>query len=204
MGKRHSRSAFTMVELLVVILSIAAFRPTYAEAQTNQDEVKDKIIAIQTQVVDLTNPLEPLFNKQFLAMRKSMSIRTARKIVELIKAGSLTQTQSDIGVLLLSGLDQRLYWHFTAVLLTTNTDEEALDTMLNPPLPYGPGYANSCQYDAYRKKLLALKAAAQLGPAVMNDLNLILSGEASSIYGDYLKHPDKYNYPPPSEFNGNQ
>lgn len=188
----------------ILLLLLVVIRPACGENQTNRDDVKAEIIVIQEQVVDLTNPLEPLFNKQFLKMRKSMSASTARKIVGLIEKGDLTPTQSDIAVLLLSNLDQQIYWHVTQELLTTNTDNEALDTLLIPPLPYGPGYANSYKYEFYYKKLLALKAIRQWGCAVKSDLDLVLSGEASCIYADYLKHPDKYGYRSPDQYMGNQ
>ena len=177
-----------------------------ADQSTNSDQIKIKntIVAIQNQVEDLTDPLEPLFCKEFVAARKSMSRNTAVQIVKLIRQRALTTVQSDIGVLLLSGLNERTYWVVTEQLLTTNTEDEVLDSILNPPLPYGPGYANSFKVQVFYKKLHALEAAAQCGPSAKVDLNMILSGEASRIYADYLKHPDRYGYRSPNDYNGNQ
>jgi hypothetical protein len=190
-GKRYNDRSRHQVSigLLFILLSLNAVRTAYGEDQTNQDKVKAEIISIQKQVVDLTNPLEPLFDKQFVAMRKSMSVGTAKKIVELIESGSLAPMQSDIAVLLLSGLDQQIYWHFTESLLSTNIDGDTLDDLLSPPFPYGPGYANAFRFKEYKDKLLALKEKRP-----DQNLDLILSGEASRTYLDYLKHPEKYGY----------
>lgn len=174
-----------------------------ADQTTNSDQIKNTIVSIQNQIVDLTNPLEPLFCKEFVAARKSMTRTTALQIVEFIRQGKLKRVQSDIGVLLLSGLKERTYWVVTEQLLTTNTDDEVLGCLLDPPFPYGPGYANSDKVKALCKKLLALNATGQSGPSTKSALESILNGEDSRDYADYLKHPDRYGYLAPNDYGGN-
>lgn len=166
--------------------------------QTNHIPIKEIIVSIQKEIVDLTNPLEPLHCKQFLTIRKSMSESTAQQIVQLIRQGDLTLTQADIGVLLLSGLKEQTYWVVTEPLLTTNTENDVLDDLLSPPFPYGPGYANTYRIEFIKKRLLQLKEQ-RLGNtnsiSYLNDIiDFTLSGENSKAYADYLKHPDAYGY----------
>lgn len=161
---------------------------------TDNDPVKNTILSIQKEVVDLTAPVEPLYCKTFLTARKSMSKETAEQIIKLIQHGDLTVTQSEIGVLLLSGLPERVYWKSTEQLLTTTTPEGILETILNQPLPYGPSYANAYKEEKYSKILLELKNDKNCSRELKPILDLILSGKASKIYEDYLKHPDKYGY----------
>jgi hypothetical protein len=187
----------------IAISSILCANFVLAGQPTNSNQIKNTIISIQYQVTDLTDPLLPFFCKDFIAARNSMSMSNAVQIVELIRQGNLSPVQSDIGVLLLSGLDEHTYWVVTEQLLNTNTDESVLDDLLGPPMPYGPGYANAYKNGALYKKLAGLKAAREWGSAVEADLNLILSGEASGIYTDYLKHPAKYGYRPRHKYNGN-
>lgn len=169
--------------------------PICSAQTTNDVQIKDVIVSIQKEIVDLTNPLEPLFNRQFVATRKVMTEKTARQIVQLIRQGVLTNdTQADVGVLLLSGLKERSYWIVTQPLLTTNTNPEVLHSVLDPPFPYGLGYANTYKIPWYRNRLLHLKAQRPDG-----DFDLILSGEDAKDYADYLKNPQKYGYPSPDQ-----
>jgi hypothetical protein len=210
MMRLGAKSIMSVVFAKVYIITAATFcvlfhaASAFGDQSTNSDQIKGTIISIQDQIVDLTNPLEPLFCKEFFEARKSMSRTTALQIVELIRQRKLNQTQSDIGVLLLSGLNERTYWVVTEKLLATNTDDEVLHDLLSPPFPYGPAYANSYKVPALYKKLLALKATGQCGPCAAFDLNSIVIGEDATDYADYLKHPDRYGYPPPGEFNGQQ
>lgn len=158
-------------------------------AQTNDVPIKGIIISIQQDVGDLTARLDPLHVKQFVDARKTMSQKTAKEIVGLIRRGELTTTQADIGIYLLSGLKEQTYWVVTQPLLTTNTENEVFDTVLNPPFPYGPGYAHTYKIEFIRKRLLQLK---EQRPDY--NLDLILSGENSRDYADYLKHPDAHGY----------
>jgi hypothetical protein len=64
------------------IITIAALSILFqvgiaGDQTTNSDQIKNTIVSIQNQVVDLTNPLEPFFCKEFVATRKSMSRMTA-------------------------------------------------------------------------------------------------------------------------------
>jgi len=95
----------------------------------------------------------------------------------------------EIGVLLLSSLKQQTYWVVTEPLLTTNTEEEVLDTVVSPPFPFGPGYANTYKIEYFKERLLQLKTQRP-----DDNLDLILSGEDSRGYSDYLKHPHAYGY----------
>ncbi len=173
--------------------------PNCRAQTTNEAQIKDVIISIQTEIVDLTNPLEPLFNKQFVATRKAMTEKTARQIVQLIREGVPTNVQADVGILLLSGLKEQTYWIVTQPLLTTNMvtntqDPFVMEDLLSPPFPYGPGYANTYKIQWYRERLLHLKTQR---PDV--NFDLILSGEDARDYADYLKNPEKYGYPGPDQ-----
>jgi hypothetical protein len=174
---------------IAAMLCLLCANPICGAQTTNDLPIKEVIISIQERIVDLTDPVEPLYNAKFLATRKAMTEQTARQIVELIRQGVLTNTQADIGVLLLSGLKEQTYWIVAEPLLTTNTDQGILDTVLSPPFPYGPGYANAYKIQWYKDRLLRLKAQRP-------DFNFdfILSGKDAKSYADFLKHPDKYGY----------
>jgi len=182
--KRH-------VTIVALLCLLGHSNPVRAQQATNEAQIKDVIVSIQNDIVDLTDPLEPLHNAQFVAMRKGMTEKNAREIVQLIRRGILTNTQADIGVLLLSGLKERTYWVVTIPLLTTNIDAYALQDVLDPPFPYGPGYADTYKIEWFKKRLLVLEGRdTEIAP----EIELILSGEDSRDYADYLKHPGKYGY----------
>ena len=169
--------------------------PVCSAQTTNEAQIKDAIVSIQKYVVDLTDGLVLLHDAQFVAIRKAMTEKTARQIVQLLRQGALTNdTQADVGVLLISGLKERSYWIVTQPLLTTNTNPEVLHSMLSPPFPYGPGYANTYKIQWYRNRLLQLKAQKPDGY-----YDLILSGEDARDYADYLKNPEAYGYPRPDQ-----
>jgi hypothetical protein len=174
---------------IAAMLCLLCINPVCGAQTTNDVQIKEVIVSIQKQIVDLTNPLEPMFNAKFTAARNAMTEQTARQIVELIRQGVLTNTEADLGVLLLSGLKEQTYWVVTEPLLTTNTDWEVMGTLLCPPFPYGPGYANTYKIEWYKNRLLQLKAQKP-----NTDFDFILSGEDAKSYADYLKHPDKYGY----------
>ena len=177
------------VTIAVIFCFLCNFAVVQADQTTNDIQIKDVIVSIQMRIVDLTDALEPLHDAQFVVTRKAMTEKTARQIVKLIRQGNLTTTQADIGVLLLSGLKEQTYWVVTNPLLTTNTESEVLDDVLGPPFPYGPGYANTYQIKWFQKRLLQLKAQRP-----DDNLDLILSGEDSKTYADYLKNPHAYGY----------
>jgi hypothetical protein len=180
--------------MMVVMLCLLGFNPICGAQTTNDVQIKEVIASIQTQITDLTDSLEPLYNAKFLATRNAMTEPTARQIVELIRQGVLTNnTQADIGVLLLSGLKEQTYWVVTEPLLTTNTDEEVMGTLLCPPFPYGPGYANTYKIAWYKNRLLRLRDESHHDNGTP-DFDFILSGEDAKSYADYLKHPHKYGY----------
>ena len=172
---------------------LCSVNPFCSAQTTNEAQIKGVIISIQKDITDLTDPLEPLYDVQFVATRKAMTEQTAQQIVQLIRQGVLTNTQADIGVLLLSGLREQTYWVVTVPLLTTNMDEEVLDTLLDPPFPYGPGYANVYKIEFVKKRLLQLKDESRHDNGTP-DFDFILSGEDAKAYADYLKHPDRYGY----------
>jgi hypothetical protein len=176
----------TITALLCLFCNINSVRGDQA---TTNLPIKQAIVSIQERIVDLTNPLDPLYDKQFVSLRKSMSENNAKQIVELIRHGNLTTTQADIGALLLSGLKEQTYWVVTEPLLTTNTDEQILEDILSPPFPYGPGYANTYKIEYFRKRLVLLKTERP-----DSTFDLILSGYDSKTYADYLKHPHAYGY----------
>jgi hypothetical protein len=147
------------VTIATMLCALFYISPVCSAQTTNDVQIKDVIVSIRQQITDLTDELEPLYDKQFVATRKAMTEKTARQIVELIRHGALTNdTQVDIGVLLLSGLKEQSYWIVTQSLLTTNTNPEVLHSMLDPPFPYGPGYANAYKIQWYRNRLLQLEA----------------------------------------------
>lgn len=160
----------------------------------SDDAIKGTILSVQIEVGDLTNPAEPLNCKRFLAARKSMSKETARQIVKLIERGALTNTQSEIAVLLLSSLPEAIYWRITEPLVVAKTEQDVLKAVLLPPLPYGPGYANAFREDDYSNKLVDLRDDPKCARELKAILDLILSRRASKIYRDYLKHPGLYGY----------
>jgi hypothetical protein len=156
---------------IAAMLCLLCINPVCGAQTTNDVQIKEVIVSIQKQIVDLTNPLEPMFNAKFTAARNAMTEQTARQIVELIRQGVLTNTEADLGVLLLSGLKEQTYW------------------VVTEPFPYGPGYANTYKIEWYKNRLLQLKAQKP-----NTDFDFILSGEDAKSYADYLKHPDKYGY----------
>jgi len=188
-GDRHSVIMKMHVPIAVMFCFLCNLAPVRADQATNDIQIKSIIVSIQKEIVDLTDPVEPLYDAQFVATRKAMTEGTARQIVKLIHQGDLTTTQAEIGVLLLSSLKQQTYWVVTEPLLTTNTEEEVLDTVVSPPFPFGPGYANTYKIEYFKERLLQLKTQRP-----DDNLDLILSGEDSRGYSDYLKHPHAYGY----------
>lgn len=166
-----------------------------AQVPDGQQQVKAAIVSIQQRIWDLTNPLEPFHCKQFVSIRKSISDDTGKQIVMLIKNGQLTTTQSEVGVGLLTGLSEAHYWNITSALLTTNTPEEILLSVINMPMPYGPCFANAYTNEMYKTMLSTLKSNSG-STRIKDSLDFILSGEAAKTYQDYLKHPDRYGYSP--------
>jgi hypothetical protein len=181
------------VAITALLCLFCNINPVRGGQTTNDLQIKQAIVSMQGRIVDLTDPLQPLYDEQFVSLRKSMSEKTARQVVELIRHGNLTATQADIGALLLSGLKEQTYWVVTESLLTTNTDEQILEDILSPPFPYGPGYANTYKIEYFRKRLLLLKTESP-GSHFDSTFDLILSGEDSKDYADYLKHPHDYGY----------
>ena len=62
-------------------------------------------------------------------------------------------------------------------------------TLLNPPFPYGPGYANAYKIKWFKERLIQLKTQRP-----DTDLDFVLSREDSKRYADYLENPQDYNY----------
>lgn len=181
----------TMLFLLIVVIfySLVLFgQPAHG------DPIEETIASIQKEIGDLTNPVEPLNSKAFLAARRSMTKETAERIIKLIQQNRISGTQSEIGVLLLSGLPEDIYLNTTRPLVVVSTQGDVLKDLLMPPLPYGPGYANACKKPEFKEVLVGLKTNAACDKEVKTALDLIISGEASRIYSDYRKHPDQYGY----------
>jgi hypothetical protein len=182
-----------IVFLLITISLYISSLPLYGQP-TNDDSIRATIVFVQEEIVDLTNPLEPLNCKKFVAARRSLTQETADQIVKLIQHGNLSNTQSEIGALLLSGLPEDNYLKTTKQLIAATTQEEVLNTLLMPPLPYGPGYANACKENELKTMLVALRSNPACSQEVKAVLDFIMSGKASSNYSDYKKHPDQYGY----------
>jgi len=183
----------THISILMLCL-IYSSNPAQCSELMDTNLIKSEILSVQKEVVDLTNPVEPLNSKTFLAIRKAMSEAIAGQIIEMVRQEDLTNTQAEIGVLLLSKLPEETYFRITEQLITTNTEEGILDLLLMPPLPYGPGYANAYKNDKYKNRLAEIRDNTKCGQELKATLDLILSGKASHIYADYLKHPDQYGY----------
>jgi len=187
-----------IMNALKAILLIAVLLHTpnpYLFGQPMQDDsIKSTILSVQKEIVDLTDPVEPLRCKKFVAARTLMTSETAEQIIKLIQQGSLSGTQSEIGVILLSGLPEAAYLKTTEQLIAPTTQKDVLNALLMPPLPYGPGHANSCGKEDFKKKLVALKNNPACSRSVKTILDLIISGKALDTYSDYKEHPDRYGY----------
>jgi hypothetical protein len=186
--------AHISISIAVALCLACSGEPAQEGKTMDKESIKSTILSIQKQIVDLTNPVEPFNCKEFVIIRKSMSRNTAERIVQLIEHGELTTAQSEIGVLLLSGLPENINWQTTSPLVNISTHEDVISALLLPPLPYGPGYANSYTNEAYVQKLRELRGDRRCGTELKRILDLILNGNASSIYSNYLKHPDQYGY----------
>jgi hypothetical protein len=180
---------------MLLLLIIVSFYSLVSFGQpADVDPIEATITSIQKEIGDLTNLVEPLNSKTFLAARKSMTKATAEQIIKLIQQKRISGTQSEIGVLLLSGLPEDIYLNTTRPLVAASTQEDVLKDLLMPPLPYGPGYANACKEPKFKEVLVGLKTNAACGKEVKTVLDLIISGEASRIYSNYRRHPDQYGY----------
>lgn len=174
-------------------MSVFCVKSFGQQQSMSHEEVKAAIISMQKKIVNLTYSLEPFNCKEFVSLRKQISKDTGEQVVRLIKDRQLTEVQSDIGICLLTGLDETNYWAVTASLLSTNTPDEALGDIINPTLPYGPGFANAYTNENYKILLERLKANTT-SKLIRTKLELIVSGESAKIYRDFVKHPERYNY----------
>jgi hypothetical protein len=167
----------------------------YAADTNSVGDTKGAILAIEKSVYDLTDQTVLLRCDAFLALRRSVTEAKASEIVCLIQSQELKGDAACIGIMAAQFLPEERYWAVTMPLVSSHTEGLVLQDMLEPALPYGPGYAHCITNAACKRKLTALNNDPEINGNIKGIIDRILSGEEKKIYAKFKRDPEDFNYP---------